>query len=130
MIYSKHQGGNGLSHHFEVSEQEMRSLEHLPEGIYAGVIKGCVEAWLDANKESVLAGVSLEVVIDRAMTAAAEALKGPILQKSGQGMDLNPCTDHRMRFKNKSTYKGNIIEIYECESCGDREARKELNPSV
>lgn len=82
MIYSRHQGGNGQTHVFEVSDQEMRHIEHLPEGVYAGIVKGCVEAWLATNKESVLSGVSLAVVIDRAMTAAADALKEEVLRVS------------------------------------------------
>lgn len=69
-------------HMFVASDTEMKMLEAMPEGIYFGIVQKCVEAWLEKNKESVLAGVSLEVVIDRAMTAAADALKEEVLRVS------------------------------------------------
>lgn len=88
MTYAKRYGGEGITHNFVASDEEMRMLEIMPEGIYLGIVNKCVEAWLATNKESVLAGVSLEVVVDRAMTAAAEALKEEVLRVASDKMGM------------------------------------------
>lgn len=89
MTYSKHYGGNGMTHAFVATDEEMRMLEVMPEGIYLGIVNKCVEAWLENNKESVLAGVSLDIVIDRAMSAAANTLKEEVLRVSKEKMGID-----------------------------------------
>lgn len=119
MTYSKHYGGNGMIHAFVATDEEMLMLEVMPEGIYLGIVNKCVEAWLQTNKESVLAGVSLEVVVDRAMTAAAEALKDEVIRVSAGKMDM-PCLTCKHEFvpRSRQMIEGKLVDRLDCLRCG------------